>query len=151
MVSNEDIFNLITGRTTTMVNRTLARNFRNNQLDLNMEQWSVLAALWDNNGATQQQLGEKTYREKASITKLLDKLEQQNMVVRITDKNDKRIKRIYLTRKGKLLEEQANNIVKETYTQASKNISDTEIVVCKKVLDQLYDNLKNIEINGGEA
>ncbi len=134
-----------------MVNRTLARNFRNNQLDLNMEQWSVLAALWDNNGATQQQLGEKTYREKASITKLLDKLEQQNMVVRITDKNDKRIKRIYLTRKGKLLEEQANNIVKETYTQASKNISDTEIVVCKKVLDQLYDNLKNIEINGGEA
>ncbi len=151
MVSNEDIFNLITGRTTTMVNRTLARNFRNNQLDLNMEQWSVLAALWDNNGATQQQLGEKTYREKASITKLLDKLEQQNMVVRITDKNDKRIKRIYLTSKGKSLEEQANNIVKETYTQASKNISDTEIVVCKKVLDQLYDNLKNIEINGGEA
>ncbi len=140
-IPEEDIYNIIVGRTTIIVNRILLRNFRKQDLDITMEQWSILAILWKKDGCTQQELGNRTFREKAGVTKLLDKLEQQNIIVRIPDRTDRRIRFIYLTAKGKSLKETANKIVEETYKQAIEGIREDDMAVCKKVLNRIYENL----------
>lgn len=143
---DEDIYNFIIGRTSLLVNRILLRTFRKHDLDLTMEQWSILEILWKKDGCTQQELGQRTFREKAGITRLLDKLEEQNLIVRVPDRIDRRVRFVYLTAKGKSIEEISTAIVKETYEHAIGNIGEEEMAVCKKVLNQVYQNLHDAEI-----
>lgn len=143
---DEDIYNFIIGRTSLLVNRILLRTFRKHDLDITMEQWSILEILWKKDGCTQQELGQRTFREKAGITRLLDKLEEQNLIVRIPDRIDRRVRFVYLTAKGKSIEEISTAIVKETYEHAIGNIREEEMAVCKKVLNRVYQNLHDAEI-----
>lgn len=140
-VREEDIYNFIIGRTTILVNRILLRNFRKENLDITMEQWSLLDILWKKDGCTQHELGARTFREKASITRLLDKLEQQNIVIRVPDRSDRRVRFVYLTAKGKSIEETATRVVRETYKHAVAGIPEEQVLICKRVLNQVFENL----------
>lgn len=142
-ISISDIFNIIIGRTTNIVNRKLQREFKRANLTITHEQWTLLSALWNEDGQTQQSLSEKTFRDKTSVTRLINKLESQSLVVRITDKYDQRTNLIYLTAQGKSLENTTTQILKETYQKAIAGISEKDIMICKDVLNRVFDNLKD--------
>jgi DNA-binding MarR family transcriptional regulator len=56
----------------------LQKNFKQANLDITIEQWSVLYHLWKEDGMSQQQLCDATFRDKPSITRLVDNLEKLN-------------------------------------------------------------------------
>lgn len=66
-------------------------------LGLTRSQWWVLNHLFRNDGATQSELAETLEVEKATLGRLLDRLEQKGWVRREGDANDRRAKRVYLT------------------------------------------------------
>lgn len=142
-ISISDIFNIVIGRTTNIVNRKLQREFKRANLAITHEQWTLLSALWNEDGQTQQSLSEKTFRDKTSVTRLINKLESQSLVVRITDKYDQRTNLIYLTAQGKSLENTTTQILKETYQKAIEGISEKDILICKDVLNRVFENLKD--------
>ncbi len=82
-------------------------NFRQNGLEISPEQWTVLIFLWEKDGVTQQELCNATFKDKPSMTRLIDNMERQHLVVRISDKKDRRTNLIHLTTDGKELEEKA--------------------------------------------
>jgi DNA-binding MarR family transcriptional regulator len=53
-------------------------------------------------GATQQELANAMDISKGGLTKLLDRLEAKGMIEKITNKDDQRSKRIFLSNKAKL-------------------------------------------------
>jgi DNA-binding MarR family transcriptional regulator len=142
-ISISDIFNIVIGRTTNIVNRKLQREFKRANLAITHEQWTLLSALWNEDGQTQQSLSEKTFRDKTSVTRLINKLESRSLVVRVTDKYDQRTNLIYLTAQGKSLENTTTQILKETYQKAIAGISEKDIMICKDVLNRVFDNLKD--------
>jgi DNA-binding MarR family transcriptional regulator len=142
-ISISDIFNIVIGRTTNIVNRKLQREFKRANLSITHEQWTLLSALWNEDGQTQQSLSEKTFRDKTSVTRLINKLESRSLVVRVTDKYDQRTNLIYLTAQGKSLENTTTQILKETYQKAIAGISEKDILICKDVLNRVFDNLKD--------
>jgi len=142
-ISISDIFNIVIGRTTNTVNRKLQREFKRANLAITHEQWTLLSALWNEDGQTQQSLSEKTFRDKTSVTRLINKLESQSLVVRITDKYDQRTNLIYLTAQGKSLEKTTALILNETYQKAIDGISEKDILICKEVLNRVFENLKD--------
>jgi len=142
-LSISDIFNIVIGRTTNTVNRKLQREFKRVNLAITHEQWTLLSALWEEDGQTQQALSAKTFRDKTSVTRLIDKLEKQNLVIRIPDKTDQRINLIYLTSQGKTLEKITEPVLNEVYKKAIQGISEKDILVCKEVLNQVFENLKD--------
>lgn len=142
-ISISDIFNIVIGRTTNIVNRKLQREFKRANLAITHEQWTLLSALWNEDGQTQQSLSEKTFRDKTSVTRLINKLESRSFVVRVTDKYDQRTNLIYLTAQGKSLENTTTQILKETYQKAIAGISEKDILICKDVLNRVFDNLKD--------
>lgn len=142
-ISISDIFNIVIGRTTNIVNRRLQREFKRANLAITHEQWTLLSALWNEDGQTQQSLSEKTFRDKTSVTRLINKLESRSLVVRVTDKYDQRTNLIYLTAQGKSLENTTTQILKETYQKAIAGISEKDILICKDVLNRVFDNLKD--------
>lgn len=67
--------------------------------------WPTLMCLWEEEGVTQRDIAEKSKVENSTTTRTLDKLEILELVERRADPNSRRSFRIYLTEKGKALEE----------------------------------------------
>ena len=98
------IFAILNGKVSAAINRKLYRNFRQNGLEISPEQWTVLIFLWEKDGVTQQELCNATFKDKPSMTRLIDNMERQHLVVRISDKKDRRTNLIHLTKDGKELD-----------------------------------------------
>ena len=76
------------------------------QHGLSLALWPTLMCLWEEEGITQRDIAAKSKVENSTTTRTLDKLEKLEFVERRADPNSRRSFRIYLTEKGKALEEQ---------------------------------------------
>ena len=121
----------------------LSRHFRQNSLDITPEQWTVLIYLWEQDGVTQQELCNATYKDKPSMTRLIDNMEKQNLVVRISSKTDRRINLIHLTRIGKDLEEKSRFVANKTLKEALKGLTTEELKISQEVLRKVFFNTKD--------
>jgi len=112
--------------------------------DITGEQWMLLHLLWKKDGQSQQQLANTLGKSKSSVVPMLDRLEKKNIVVRIPDKTDGRQKLIYLTKKGRALEEELEPLNQENLNRSQKNIPPEGLKKCCEVLEQMCQNLKHL-------
>ncbi len=139
-----ELYSVINGMASTAVARRLQKNFRKAGLEITVEQWSVLYHLWKEDCLNQQELCNRTFRDKPSITRLIDNLEKQHLVKRVTSKEDRRINQVCLTDAAKELQEITVEIANQTMDEALIGVNKTDIETVKKVLQQVYDNLKQL-------
>jgi len=130
------------GRATRSLGALVNRNFARAGYDVTCEQWSVLVNLGKKNGQSQQDLAGLICKDKTSVTRLIDNMEKHSLVVRIPDKNDRRQKLIYLTKKGQDLQEKLVVVIQKTLVEAQKSINIKDIETCKKTLHRIYENTK---------
>ncbi|NNV57705.1 MarR family winged helix-turn-helix transcriptional regulator [Limnovirga soli] len=136
-----EIYSVINGMASSAVARRLQKHFRDASLDITIEQWSILYHLWLEDALSQQELCNRTFRDKPSITRLLDNLEKQQLVKRIASKTDRRVNIICLTDQAKALQDITIELANQTMDEALSNVTKEEIETVKKVLNQVYDNL----------
>ncbi len=136
-----ELYSFITGKASTAIARRLQKKFNASGLSITIEQWSVLYHLWKEDGKSQQELCNRTFRDKPSITRLVDNLEKLNLVKRVSSKEDRRINMIYLTAEAYALQEQTMSLAEETLNEALQLVPPDQIEVCKAVLQVVYDNL----------
>src|SRR4030095_443549 len=110
-------------------------------LDITIEQWSILYHLWKEDCLSQQELCNRTFRDKPSITRLIDNLEKQKLVKRLPSKSDRRINLVCLTEMSKNLQGLTIDLANQTMDEALAGVSKEEIETVKKVLYKVYDNL----------
>lgn len=137
-----ELYSFITGKATVAISRRLLKNFKEAGIEITIEQWSVLYQLWKEDGRSQQQLSDATFRDKPSITRLVDNLEKNHLVVRQNDKRDRRVNLIYLTKEGWSLEEKSMSVANQTLNEALEGVPSDKINTAKEVLQIVYDNLK---------
>jgi DNA-binding MarR family transcriptional regulator len=138
-----ELYSVITGMASTAVARRLQKNFRQAGLEITIEQWSILYHLWKQDCISQQELCKHTFRDKPSITRLIDNLEKQKLVKRTASKNDRRINLVCLTDAGRNLQDTTIEIANQTMNEALVGIEKDEIDHVKHVLQKVYDNLSN--------
>jgi DNA-binding MarR family transcriptional regulator len=137
-----ELYSFITGKASIAIARRLQKKFNTSGLNLTIEQWSVLYHLWKQEGISQQELCNATFRDKPSITRLVDNLEKLNLVKRVASENDRRINLIYLTKQAQKLQEESMALAEQTLNEALETVPTEKIDVCKEVLQVVYDNLK---------
>src|ERR1700679_1154518 len=91
-------------------------------INITFEMLEVMGCLWKKDGINQQEIADLTFRDKSSMTYLLDNLVKRKMVKRVEDENDRRNKLIFLTPEGTHLKEQLQPWVAEVYNMASSAI-----------------------------
>ncbi|HEU4902842.1 MAG TPA: MarR family transcriptional regulator [Flavisolibacter sp.] len=136
-----ELYSFITGKASTAIARRLQKKFNMAGVSLTIEQWSVLYHLWKQDGMSQQELCSATFRDKPSITRLVDNLEKLVLVKRVPDGRDRRINKVFLTKNAEALEEKTMQLAEETLNDALAGVSQDQIEVCKEVLQRVYDNL----------
>jgi len=137
-----ELYSFITGIASTAIARRLQKKFNAAGLNITIEQWSVLYHLWKKEGISQQELCNAAYRDKPSITRLVDNLEKAGLVKRVAAENDRRINRIYLTKQAQKLQEETMAMADDTLNEALVKVPADRVDVCKEVLQIVYDNLK---------
>jgi len=137
-----ELYSFITGVASTAIARRLQKNFKQHGIDITIEQWSVLYHLWKNDGLSQQELCNATFRDKPSITRLVDNLEKLKLVKRVPSKEDRRINLIHLSETAQALRDQTMEMANQTLNEALGGVTADEVEMCKSVLQRVYDNLK---------
>ena len=146
-MSNEDSlkFNINMGMLINSAQRAMTKRFVQNAtesgLDISLDQWIVLGPIWQLESASQKELGEICLKDKTNITRIIDALEEKNLVVRIEDQIDHRIKRVVLTNAGKQLFFDVLPIMEKTREEVRKDIPDQDVDTFKIVLSKILENL----------
>ena len=106
-------------------------------LGLTYPQWIAIVALWEQDGQTVSELGEKMFLESNTLTPVLKKLETMGYLSRQRDPADERHVRISLTDEGRLLREKGMhmNLV------AATGLKPDEFARLQETVVTLRDNL----------
>ena len=136
-----ELYSVINGMASTAVARRLQKNFRQAGLEITIEQWSVLYHLWKEDCLSQQELCNRTFRDKPSITRLIDNLEKQSLVKRMPSKTDRRINLVCLTEPAKNLQQLTKHLANQTMSEALVGVKKEDIDIVKDVFQRVYDNL----------
>ncbi|MBR3243256.1 MAG: MarR family transcriptional regulator [Parasporobacterium sp.] len=80
------------------------------ELDLTYTQYIVMLVLWEQDGISVKELGQKLYLDSGTLTPLLKNLEKKGFVTRSRSKEDERSTIAVLTKEGKELREKAIEI-----------------------------------------
>ncbi len=141
-IQTKEFYDFLTGKAYTAISRRLQKNFRQAGIDITSEQWSILYSLWEEEGLTQQELALRTFRDKTTITRLINNLERINLVIRVADKADRRTNFIYLTKEGRQLKENCLKQANKTLQEALSNVNNEHMLIAKDTLKKVYENLK---------
>ena len=79
-------------------------------LGLTYTQYLVFLVLWEQDGLTVGEIGEKLMLDNGTLSPLLKKLQQEGYIGRRRSEKDERVVRITLTDKGKALQQQAKDV-----------------------------------------
>ena len=137
------IFAILNGKVSAAINRKLVHNFHSANLDITPEQWTVLLYLWEQEGITQQQLCNATIKDKPGMTRLIDHMEREDLVIRVANKADRRTNLIYLTRKGRETKEKSQYIALKTLKEALQGLGNDELRISQEVLRKIFNNTKD--------
>ena len=120
-------------------NLAFGRAYRKGLEDLGLTypQWIAIVALWEQDGQTVSELGEKMFLESNTLTPVLKKLETMGYLRRQRDPADERQVRVSLTEAGRLLRQKGMhmNLV------ASTGLKPDEFARLQETVVTLRDNL----------
>ena len=131
---------MLIGQIHRLSTKKFVQNSHNSGIDISMDQWLVLGPIWGKEGISQKEISEYCLKDKTSVTKIIDTLEKKNLVVRVPDQLDHRIKRVVLSNKGKKLFSEVIPVMELTRDQLRKGITDKEIELLRSVLSKIYKN-----------
>lgn len=128
--------------------RLLRRNFdrRAKAHGLTRSRWQVLWHLAREEGMKQAELAERMDVAPISLARQIDKLEQESLVERRRDLNDRRCFRIYLAPAAEPALALLRQLAEETRAEALAGFSAQELETLQRLLSRLRANLSGEEV-----
>ncbi|MEM7658076.1 MAG: MarR family transcriptional regulator [Bacteroidota bacterium] len=111
-------------------------------LDITVDQFVLLKLIAQHNGLSQKELGEKSLRDRASITRTLDLLEKKGLIVREADPNSRRQYHLHLTKSGTTFITTYMPLIESLRSKSLEGFSESEIETFKSYLLRLKGNFE---------
>lgn len=124
-------------QTSASFKQAIQRSLKNNKMGITYEMLQIMSCLWNNEDVNQQELANKTFKDKVSLTYLINNLEKRELLVRQEYAQDRRNKKILLTTKGYELREKLQPLLLEIYTSSSENLET-------KLLEEMISFLQKV-------
>lgn len=115
----------------------------NKNVGMGLAQSKVIYALSLQPGMTQRELADKVGIETPTLVVMIDKLEKEHLVKRQNDKQDRRIKRIFITTKADRLVDSMIQSALSIKKIATKNIPENDVKHILENLNKISQNLQN--------
>jgi DNA-binding MarR family transcriptional regulator len=123
------------------VRQQILAGFRARGQTLSAPQWEIMSLLWQRDGLTQTMLSEATGTDKATVTRLVDRMVREALVERRPDPGDRRAFRIYLKEAGSQLHGELLPVVGDVVQRAFDGLEPAEQAALKAALERIFENL----------
>lgn len=104
--------------------------------------WFVLRMLWDEDGMTQRELGERVGINGPTMVTALNSMERAGLVKRVQNRTDRRKINVFLTERGRKLKNKLWPLAAEVLAIGLAGLSQGEIRSLNKMLAQIRLNLE---------
>ena len=105
----------------------------------------ILECLWEQDGVTPKEIGRSCGLDKSTITGLLNKMEQQELICKKAQPADRRSVKIHLTDQGRRKAAQIKEIFHRVDTFAARDLLAAEYDELIRLLKKILDTYENKE------
>lgn len=116
------------------------KRLRDNGYKITIDQWLIIKAILENPGISQQEIGEKVFKDNASVTRIIELLVKSEYLEREVNQNDRRKSNLKVTDEGKLIIEKVHDLVLENRKTALAGILPEELEILNKTLKKIISN-----------
>lgn len=102
----------------------------------------LLSYLGKEDGQTISSLADNVCIQQATMVRMLDRLEANELVKKVKDNNDMRVSRIFLTSKGKEAMCNVSSVWKEMERKTASAISQEDQTTLRRILRDILKNLQ---------
>lgn len=111
------------------------------QIGMHRAQATLLCRLYEKDGMTQSEIGEQLSVQGATVTNMLQRMEESGLVTRRRDLDDNRLVRVYLTELGRESERAITDQFLKLESTVFEGISDDNRALFRRVLNQMLNNM----------
>lgn len=140
--SLDEVYIYLLQRTTRQFKKYSQAVLKGNDIDVTGDQWVIIKRISEQEGISQREVANLTYKDPASVTRILDLLEKKELVVRQAILSNRRTYALFLTKKGKELVEKVLPLAVDMRSKGLKGIKADDIAVFHKVLNLIYKNFE---------
>jgi DNA-binding MarR family transcriptional regulator len=105
--------------------------------------WFVLRMLWDKDGSTQRELGERVGINGPTMVAALNSMERAGLVKRVQNLDDRRKINVFLTERGRKLKGKLWPMAAEVLAIGLAGLSQADVNALNKMLNQVRVNLEH--------
>jgi len=114
--------------------------FRENSIDLSLDEFIILLRIQLYCDATQQKLADHLQKDKSIVLRQINGLLDKKYLTRSVDPNDKRKKNLVLTPKGTQILDRSREISKQVSEELLKGVSREDRQVFERVVETMRAN-----------
>jgi DNA-binding MarR family transcriptional regulator len=142
----EDSVNHRIATLAVLLKRQVFRIIAENELEITPEQWVVIYYLWQENGLTVGEIANRSKKDFANVTRIIDKLEKIGYISKRKSDKDSRSYHIYTLPKAEQIKDKVQNCWNESSEIALKGISESEQQYLLGIVEKIENNiLRNLE------
>jgi MarR family transcriptional regulator, transcriptional regulator for hemolysin len=141
MYDFEDSIGFIVNRSAKTFVKALDTELRE-RVGVTFGQWKVIVMLVNENGSTQKEIADRLGLEGPTLIPIIDKMEEERLVIRKVDPADRRNNRIYRTEKADELWDRMIECALKIREVSLRGIPEQNINVMRKVLEKISQNLR---------
>ncbi len=123
----------------------ITKSMHANNFSITHEQLVILKIMSCSEGISQKELAEKLDRDKTSIARSITVLEKDHKVVRINNREDKRINSLYLTKEGRDLLDDLQPLFDNIKNEMQEGFTDEEIANAVSFLKKITLRISELE------
>lgn len=127
-------------RTIKVIKQNYLQAFKEIGVDLTTEQWVILDSLYQENGVSQTDLANGSFKNAPTVSRIIDLLCKKGLTERRRFENDRRRHKIFLTEKGTKIYEKAYPTVIDLRKKGWQNLSDEDYNHFLRIMNQIFLN-----------
>jgi DNA-binding MarR family transcriptional regulator len=136
----ELIYPFLLDRTIRQLRRVSQQRLNEAGADITVEQWVTLYGISQDEGVSQIELSNGTFKDAPTTTRILDALVRKNLVFRKMDDGDRRRFNLHLTKEGRDLITRILPVVEDIRSDGWKGLTKQDFQTLKRILDTVYSN-----------
>lgn len=121
------------------------KELRKKGFKMTIDQWLIIKCILENPNISQQELGERVFKDNASVTRIIELLVRDKYLTRKPHKTDRRRTMLVVSHEAKTIIADMHKVVLRNRGIALEHISQEEIKLVNKVLNGIIDNCNNFE------
>lgn len=138
----ENVYFFLLERTNRKIRQFGQKFLTENDFDLTIDQWIILKKISEQNGISQVDIAETTFKDSPTVTRIIDLLCKKNLTIRKLDEADRRKFNLFLTDEGMNIVKKVLPWAVESRKKGIDGLSQEELQQFKNTLNKIYENLE---------